>query len=70
MKVFYSDNYTVPLPAGHKFPMEKYRLVRERLLAEKILSPDELFEPELPTKDIITLAHSGEYYDSFAEWYH
>lgn len=67
MKVFYSDNYEVPLPQGHKFPMEKYRLVRERLLAEKILFPDELFEPELPSREIITLAHSKEYYDSFAD---
>jgi acetoin utilization deacetylase AcuC-like enzyme len=66
MKVFYSDHYTVPLPAGHKFPMEKYRLVREKLLAEGILSPDELHEPELPAKETITLAHTPEYYDSFA----
>jgi acetoin utilization deacetylase AcuC-like enzyme len=66
MKVFYSDHYTVPLPEGHKFPMEKYKLLREKLLAENILSPNELFEPELPSREIITLAHSPEYYDSFA----
>lgn len=65
MKVFYSDHYTVPLPEGHKFPMEKYRLLREKLLAENILSPGELHEPELPSRDVITLAHSPEYYDSF-----
>jgi len=65
MKVFYSDNYTVPLPDGHKFPMEKYRLVREKLITDEVLSPEELFEPELPAKEIITLAHTKEYYDSF-----
>ncbi len=65
MKVYYSDHYTVSLPDGHKFPMEKYRLLREKLLAENILSLNELFEPELPTRDVITLAHSLEYYDSF-----
>jgi acetoin utilization deacetylase AcuC-like enzyme len=65
MKVFYSDHYTVPLPEGHKFPMEKYRLVREKLLSDGILSPSELHEPVLPSKDIIILAHSPEYYDSF-----
>ncbi len=65
MKVFYSDHYTVPLSEGHKFPMEKYRLLREKLLEENILSADELFEPELPLRDVITLAHSPRYYDSF-----
>lgn len=66
MKVFYSDHYTVPLPEGHRFPMEKYRLLREKLLAEGILEPGELYEPELPAREVITLAHAGEYYDSFA----
>jgi acetoin utilization deacetylase AcuC-like enzyme len=66
MKVYYSDHYTVPLPEGHRFPMEKYRLLREKLLAEGILEPGELYEPELPAREVITLAHSGEYYDSFA----
>ncbi len=66
MKIYYSDHYTVPLPEGHRFPMEKYRLMREKLLADGILLPSELYEPELPGRELITLAHSGEYYDSFA----
>ena len=65
MKVYYSDHYTVSLPGGHRFPMEKYRLTREKLINENILKPCELFEPELPAKEIITLAHSPEYYDRF-----
>lgn len=65
MKVFYSDHYTVPLPEGHRFPMEKYRLLREKLIADSVLSPAELSEPELPSREIITLAHSAKYYDSF-----
>ena len=28
---YYNDVYKVPLPQGHRFPMEKYRMVRERL---------------------------------------
>lgn len=65
MKIYYSDNYTVPLPQGHRFPMEKYRLLREKLVGDGIISPAELFEPELPARDIITLAHSPEYYDAY-----
>ena len=41
-------------------------MLREKLLAEGILEPGELYEPELPAREVITLAHSGEYYDSFA----
>lgn len=29
MKAYYSDHFVLPLPAGHRFPMEKYRLLRE-----------------------------------------
>ncbi len=45
--------------------MEKYRQVREQLLKENILEDSELFEPELPSRDTMLLAHSAEYYDSF-----
>jgi acetoin utilization deacetylase AcuC-like enzyme len=31
--LFYNDHYTIPLPDGHRFPMAKYRMVRERLAA-------------------------------------
>jgi hypothetical protein len=37
MMVFYSDVYVLPLPEGHKFPITKYRLVRDGLMAEGIL---------------------------------
>src|SRR5260221_8298568 len=65
MKVFYSDNYTVPLPEGHKFPMEKYRLLRLELLNQGILQESELHEPELPTREMLLAAHSSEYYDAY-----
>lgn len=29
LPLFYNDVYRVELPGGHRFPMEKYRLVRE-----------------------------------------
>jgi hypothetical protein len=28
---YYNDVYKQPLPIGHRFPMEKYRIVRESL---------------------------------------
>ena len=31
MHAFYADQFVLPLPPGHRFPMPKYRLLRERL---------------------------------------
>jgi acetoin utilization deacetylase AcuC-like enzyme len=31
MKVFYAHHFVLPLPEGHSFPMQKYRLLHERV---------------------------------------
>ena len=62
MKLYYCDQHEIPLPAGHKFPISKYRLLRETLAA------DGLFEFErAPLADLetIALAHDREYVESF-----
>jgi len=33
VKIFYTDRFVLPLPSEHRFPMSKYRRVRERLQA-------------------------------------
>ncbi len=33
MQLFYTDVFVLPLPPGHRFPMEKYARLRESLLA-------------------------------------
>ncbi|MEO8665101.1 MAG: histone deacetylase [Ignavibacteria bacterium] len=65
MKVFYSDKYIFPLPDHHRFPLEKYRLLREQLISENILSEVELIESKPAEKEQILLAHTPEYYTSF-----
>lgn len=65
LKVFYTDKYRVPLTPGHRFPMSKYKLTREYLLTNKILTEDELYEPYIASKDEILLCHSEDYYESF-----
>jgi acetoin utilization deacetylase AcuC-like enzyme len=34
LSTFYTDHYPFPLPEGHKFPLGKYRLLRQRLSAD------------------------------------
>lgn len=33
MRLFYTDVFVLPLPPGHRFPMEKYARLRQALLA-------------------------------------
>jgi acetoin utilization deacetylase AcuC-like enzyme len=61
MKVFYSDHYTMPLPEGHRFPIEKYRLLRYALLRDGVVRDDELHEPPMPSAETLMLAHTHEY---------
>jgi acetoin utilization deacetylase AcuC-like enzyme len=45
MRVFSHDTATFPLPPGHRFPLSKYRLLRERLLADGVVRPQDVHAP-------------------------
>ena len=62
MKVCYSDRYMVPLPTAHPFPMSKYRLTRDRLLADGSLTHWHLIEPALACDGDILLVHTADYW--------
>lgn len=64
MRVFTSARYTVPL-GHHSYPMDKYRLVPERLLAEGTFMQEELAEPEVATLDDVLRVHTPEYVHAF-----
>jgi acetoin utilization deacetylase AcuC-like enzyme len=34
MHAYYSDHFVLPLPEGHRFPMAKYRMLRDRVASE------------------------------------
>lgn len=61
MKIYYSDHYTIPLPEGHRFPMQKYQLLREGLLREGVLSPQELLATEPATFEEVASVHDARY---------
>ena len=61
MKVFYSDRFVLPLPEGHRFPMVKYSMLRERVEAAGICGPNELRLPEAVTDQEILRAHDEDY---------
>ncbi len=59
--VFYSDTFTLPLPEGHRFPMQKYRLLREALAASKFSNRLSLQEANAATDEELLRVHSAEY---------
>jgi len=61
MLAFYSDTFVLPLPPEHRFPMTKYRLLRERLIAEAIVAPGDLRLADAATDAQITRAHDSGY---------
>ena len=66
MRAFYSDHFVLPLPEGHKFPMAKYSGLRERILAERILAPDDLHEAPAASFVDLMLVHDPHYVDAVA----
>jgi len=61
MKVFYSDHFVLPLPEGHRFPMVKYSMLRERVAQDGICDPGELRTPRAVTDEEILRAHAPDY---------
>ena len=66
MKAFYSDTFVLPLPEHHRFPMAKYRLLRERLVEEGVLDAGDLHVPEAAGWDELRLVHDAAYVDAVA----
>jgi len=67
MKFYYSDTFNIPLPEKHKFPGQKYKMLRERLISQKILSTEQLLESPLCSREDLSLAHSQTYINEFTE---
>lgn len=61
MKCYYADHFVLPLPDGHRFPMRKYARLRECLLSEGVIAPDDLFIPPAATDDDILRCHDADY---------
>ena len=58
MKAFYTDHFVLPLPAGHRFPMEKYSRLRD-FVGE--LTGVELIEAPAASDTQILYAHDPSY---------
>lgn len=63
--VWSSARYTFPLPEGHRFPVAKYAMLRDRVVAEGIVAADRVFDPDAATDEDLLLVHTAEYVQRF-----
>ena len=61
MQAFYADQFVLPLPPGHRFPMPKYRLLRDRLVGLEGL---QMQAAPAATDGELALAHTPAYIDA------
>lgn len=60
-RFFYTDHQEVLLPEGHRFPMEKYRSLRLKLLEDEIMHPSQLLPSPPCSLSDLALAHNQDY---------
>lgn len=58
MKAYYTDHFVLPLPDGHRFPMEKYRLLRDYVSKTAGI---ELLEPRAASNMDLLRVHTEDY---------
>jgi acetoin utilization deacetylase AcuC-like enzyme len=61
MRVFRTDEFVLPLPEGHRFPIGKYALLRQQVEVAGIIPPDELIAAPAASDADLTRVHTVEY---------
>ena len=62
MKVFFTDPFQLSLPDNHSFPIEKYGLLRERIVAARLVEPEALCLPDAASDEALLRVHERGYH--------
>ena len=60
-RIFYSPYYYADIGENHVFPIKKFELVRDKLLAEGTLRKEEIAEPQPAAVEDVLLVHTEDY---------
>jgi acetoin utilization deacetylase AcuC-like enzyme len=60
-RIFYSPYYYADIGENHVFPIKKFELVRDKLLAEETVQVSEIFEPQPAEIGDVLLIHTEDY---------
>ncbi|MBL6655959.1 MAG: histone deacetylase [Flavobacteriaceae bacterium] len=63
IRIAYHPCYYLDLPEGHRFPMDKYRLLPEQLLYEGLFQSENFFAPDKIALDKVSRVHTQAYID-------
>jgi acetoin utilization deacetylase AcuC-like enzyme len=64
MRAWSSARFTVPLPAGHRFPITKYARIRDEIVARGLLPRQAIEEPDGADRWALELVHTPPYADA------
>ncbi len=63
--IVYHPDYVAPLPDAHRFPMSKFKILRDLLLEDEVIKPEQIYQPELPDLELIQLVHTSKYVQAY-----
>src|SRR6188508_624205 len=67
LRAWSSARWTVPLPPGHRFPIAKYALIRDAVVASGALPGGAIEEPERVPVEALQLVHDPAYVASILD---
>jgi acetoin utilization deacetylase AcuC-like enzyme len=65
--IVYHPDYVAPLPDAHRFPMPKFKILRDLLLKDGVVELEQIYQPELPDLELIQLVHTPEYVQAYCQ---
>ncbi|QQE65166.1 histone deacetylase [Leptolyngbya sp. BL0902] len=67
LPIIFHPDYVAPLPEGHRFPMPKFALLKDRLLKDGVITTDQIYHPGAPSSDWLELVHRPPYVQAYQQ---
>jgi acetoin utilization deacetylase AcuC-like enzyme len=67
LPLIYHEDYSPDFPPDHRFPMDKFRLLRDHLIDTGLTTDAQLFRPQVCPTDILALAHDPGYISRYMD---
>lgn len=55
------------MPVGHRFPMAKFQLLKDLLIKDEIVTPEQIYQPQLGDRALLELVHTSDYVRAYCE---
>ncbi len=67
MRAWTTARFTIPLPEGHRFPLAKYAMLRDAVVARGLVAPGAVMEPDRADWSLLGLVHTQRYLAAMRE---